>query len=122
LKKTLKRIQKEGRHELMYQLQEVVIRADLLDKATIMEREEHLQMITEGFATVAMQKGSKFRACISEPLALETAIEFFRDDQEHDLYESRMMKFMFSLQDDHSAFGKAAEWYLAWVSSFQRLS
>lgn len=112
--KKLTLIHQENRTELLYQLREVTIRSDLVDRPTIFESDEALNMVTEGFATVTPFGNSKFKSCLSEPLALEAAMDFFRD-HEQDIYQSRMMRFMCTLQDDHSAFGKAAEWYLAWV-------
>jgi hypothetical protein len=77
-------------------------------------------MITQGFAAVKHIEGSEFKSQLVERLALEAAIEYFRDEWP-DLYDTTLSEFLYSQQNDASAFGKSAEWFLAWVSCLDGL-
>lgn len=74
-------------------------------------------MISQAFAVVKPidEHQNQLRSQLREQLALEAVIEFFREHQRPQ-YDKKLTDFLYLQQNDAGALGKAAEWFLAWVS------
>jgi hypothetical protein len=98
--------------------------AYLMHRPTIFLSDALASMITEGFALLEPVESRYTRSTyapkqkLSEPLVVDAVIEFLnKNERDEDKLENVLRKFLFETQDDASSFGKAAEFYLAWVRS-----
>lgn len=102
-------------YELMENLCHITIYQEMMDSGYFfMDDEEHL-LITEGFAYMMPFEGG-FQQVISEALAEQAAKEYFLVNNVA-LVEKQLNRLIESQQNDRSALGKTAEWFLAWVSN-----
>ena len=123
LKGRIEVLQSQGHHLLLKDLYFTAIRADLLHRPSIFPRDTSARMITEGFALLdpvgPRQAGSTYapKQKLSEPIVVDAVIEYLHDmeSDDEDNLESVLRNFLFDNQDDASSFGKAAEYYFAWV-------
>jgi hypothetical protein len=105
----------EGKyHYMLDDLFCTAVRAELMHKPCILQDNETGQLITQGFAILSGKDGNTVWQRLAEPLAVTAVTEYFRNcGNKHSDVLKRML---FSSQQDPSAFGTAAEYYLAWVS------
>ena len=123
LKGRIEFLQSQGHPLLLKDLYFTAIRADLLHRPSIFPRDTSARMITEGFALLdpvgSKQAGSTYapKQKLSEPIVVDAVIEYLHDmeSDDEDNLENVLRKFLFDKQDDASSFGKAAEYYFAWV-------
>lgn len=123
LKHRIEVLHNNGHYLLLKDLYFTAIRADLMHKPSIFPSDRSARMITEGFALLDPAE-SKYagstsapRQKLSEPIVVDAVIEYLHDmtcDDEDNL-ENVLRNFLFDNQDDASSFGKAAEFYFAWV-------
>lgn len=111
LKKRLLRLQKGKYDAILEELCWVVIQSDLLDKPIHFEKDGDHQMITEAFAVVEIREGSPI-GTLKEQLAMDAAREWFRETE---MYHDILNKYLRFSTNDAGSFGKAAEWFLAFV-------
>lgn len=117
----LERLEERGKkdpryHVLMGNLGRVVISQELLDSGHgFMDDIDHV-LITEGFAYMAPVEKGGFKQVINEALAIQAAKWFFlRREAGRDIIHKQINTMIEAQQGDHSALGKVAEWFLAWV-------
>ena len=113
LKQRLSRLRDENHTKILKELCWVVIQSDLLDRATIFEKDKDHQMISEAFAVVETRRGQPV-GILKERLAMEAATEWFREEY-WEMYSERIKEYLRFSTNDASSFGKAAEWFLALV-------
>ena len=93
----------------------IVVCCEILDRKRVIAEDEDNRLIEEGFATVCKEsKDGRPKGSLEENLAMEAAIEWFRDENPR-LMERTMKQLLLSYAVDDSSFGKASEWFLAWV-------
>jgi hypothetical protein len=119
LKGRIRYLKRHNRHLLLRDLYFTAIRANLMHKPCIFPTDTSAQMVAEGFALLEPSKrGGALEQQLCEPLVVDAVIEYL---QENDDDEDRLAKVLENLlidnQNDASAFGKAAEFYFAWVCS-----
>ena len=123
LKSRIKLLQSKGHSFLLKDLYTTAIRADLMHRPSIFPRDTSARMITEGFALLdpaeSRHAGSTYapKQKLSEPIVVDAVIEYLHEmecDNEDNL-ENVLRNLLFDNQDDASSFGKAAEYYFAWV-------
>ncbi|KAF6226330.1 hypothetical protein HO133_009196 [Letharia lupina] len=110
LKKRLSRLRRDNYDAILQELCWVVIQSDLLDRPTIFEKDEDHQMITEAFAVVETH-GQSLKGTLKEYLAMDAAREWFREENK-DMYNDMLKKYLRFSTNDAASFGKAAEWFL----------
>lgn len=115
LKERLSRLREEKCNEILQELCWVVVQSDLLDRPTKFEKDEDHRMISEAFAVVETQRDSLV-GILQERLAMEAAIEWFREES-WDMYRDSVTKYLRFSTNDAGSFGKAAEWFLALVGT-----
>lgn len=123
LKQRIQLLRSKSHYSLLKDLYFTAIRADLMHKPSIFPRDTSARMITEGFALLEADEsrhtGSTyaFKQKLSEPIVVETVIEYLRDIESdcEDNFENVLRNLILDNQDDASSFGKAAEYYFAWV-------
>lgn len=123
LKQRIQLLKSKSHYSLLKDLYFTAIRADLMHKPSIFPRDTSARMITEGFALLEADEsrhtGSTyaFKQKLSEPIVVETVIEYLRDIESdcEDNFENVLRNLLLDNQDDASSFGKAAEYYFAWV-------
>lgn len=101
-------------YDLMENLCRVAINQELLDSGYFFMNDGHHILISEGFAYMKPIDGS-LKQVISENLAVQAAKEYFLV-QNPALVEDELNRMIEVQQNDRSALGKTAEWFLAWVS------
>ena len=111
LKERLSRLQKGKYDAILGELCWVVIQSDLLDKPIHFEKDGDHQMITEAFAVVETWKDSLI-GTLKEQIAMDAAREWFRETE---MYHDILNKYLRFTTNDAGSFGKAAEWFLAFV-------
>lgn len=112
-------LQQKGHHYLLEDLFATAVRADLMHNPCIFRNPESAQMVTEGFALLrpSTTDAAELKQELAEPLAVDAVIEYLRrpeNEKEH-RYERYFQELLYHSQDDDSAFGKAAEFYIGWV-------
>ena len=86
-----------------------------MHRPCILRDERSGQLITEGFAILSkVDDKVGVQQKLAEPLAVKAVIEHLRARVSG--YNDMLKRLLFDSQDDPSSFGKAAEYYLAWVS------
>ena len=123
LKGRIRQLQSNGHHILLRDLYFTAVRADLMHRPSIYPRDTSARMITEGFALLdpaePRHAGSTYapKQKLSEPIVVDAVTEYLRDREsdDEDNLENVLRNFLFDSQDDASSFGKAAEYYFAWV-------
>ena len=123
LKHRVRLLKSKGHYLLLKDLYFTAIRADLMHKPSIFPRDTSARMITEGFALLdadeSRHTGSTYapKQKLSEPIVVDAVIEYLRDIEsaDEDNFESVLRNLLLDNQDDASSFGKAAEYYFAWV-------
>ena len=115
LKNRLSRLRREKYDAILQELCWVLIQSDLLDRPTIFEKDEDHQMITEAFAVVETQ-GESLNGTLKEYHAMDAAREWFRNESK-DMYFGKFKEYLGFSTNDAGSFGKAAEWFLALVST-----
>ena len=112
-------LQQRGHHYLLEDLFATVVRADLMHKPCIFRNIESAQMVTEGFALLrpSTTDAAELKQELAEPLAVDAVIEYLRrpENKTKHRYERYFQELLYHSQDDDSAFGKAAEFYIGWV-------
>ena len=94
-----------------------------MHKSSIFPRDTSARMITEGFALLdadeSRHTGSTLapEQKLSKPIVVDAVIEYLRDIEidDQDSFENVLWNLLLDNQDDASSFGKAAEYYFAWV-------
>ncbi len=119
LKQRLSRLRDENYTKVLKELCWVVIQSDLLDRATIFEKDKDHQMISEAFAVVETRGGQPV-GILKERLAMEAATEWFREEH-WEMYSEKIKEYLRFSTNDASSFGKAAEWFLALVRNHSHM-
>lgn len=113
----LQRIATEDLMELMSDICWTVIQCDLFSRPVAFSNIYGPKMISEAFAIMreypGQGQGSQY--WLVERLAVDAAKEYFVN-QKPDLVEIKLLEFLRMASNDSSLFGKASEWFLAWVS------
>ena len=125
LKHRVRLLQSKGHYLLLKNLYFTAIRADLMHKASIFPRDTSARMIAEVFALLdadgSRHTGSTYapKQKLSEPIVVDAVIEYLRniESDDEDNFESVLRNLLLDNQDDASSFGKAAEYYFAWVGA-----
>ena len=119
LKYRIKTLQQRGHHYLLEDLYATAVRADLMHTPCIFRNRESAQMVSEGFALLqpSTMDAAELKQELAEPLVVDAVIEYLRrpEDEEKHRYERYLWELLYHNQDDDSAFGKVAEFYIAWV-------
>lgn len=115
LKARLQKLRQNHYLVVLQDLARVTVTSDLMDQPTAFMERHGPTMISEAFALMRPQSDGSVRYHLQESLALEAAKEFFMD-QALDLLEKALDRFMQENAGDMSRLGKAAEFFLAWVS------
>ena len=101
--------------ELVQHLCWIVICCEIFDRKKVIAEDGDNKLIEEGFATVCKEpKDETVKGSLEENLAMEAALEWFRDENP-ELVERTMKRLLTYYAVDDSNFGKASEWFLAWV-------
>ena len=112
LKDHLVKIQNQ---ELIQHLCWIVICCEILDQKKVIARDRDNRLVDEGFATVSKEsEDGRPKGSLVENIAMEAALEWFRDENA-ELVQWTMEKLLTYYAVDDSIFGKASEWFLAWV-------
>lgn len=128
LRKRLQELQRSNKAEHVHMLEDLswtAVRADLMHKPTILKDDRSMELITEGFAVTQGDqvadgpgpRGPK-KQWLAEHLAVAAVIEHLREEDAKN-YENILQDLLFDIQDDASGFGKASEFFLAWVSKLR---
>ena len=119
LKYRIMTLQQRGHHYLLEDLYATAVRADLMHTPCIFRNRESAQMVSEGFALLqpSTTDAAELKQELAEPLVVDAVIEYLRrpEDEEEHRYERFLRELLYHSQDDDSAFGKVAEFYIAWV-------
>lgn len=113
LMERLSRLRDQGRHhDLLSHLCFVVVNCDILDRQQVIAGDKDNDLVMNGFAIVNTDGSNK--GMIVENLAMEAAVDWFRHE-DFRLLEKEMRNLIKRSALDDAQFGKAAEWFLAFV-------
>lgn len=119
LKELLSVVEKDGNEALIEELFRVAIRSDLLNEEALFSAEFTLDAVQYGLGLLTKPKNvtdGKFgQAWMSEILLRETVFEHFSKTR-HAQWEVSLTKELLTRTDSTASFGKALEYYVAYVS------
>lgn len=119
LQRQIRRMVDQGKSGLVEDLYRAGIRAEIMGRPTIFLKSGYAELVTYGFALVENYGREDVKFKIAEPLAVHAIMHHLRGDGREE-YRQLMQQWLIHTQDDHEVqamFGKAAEWYIAAVSS-----
>lgn len=112
-------VEKDGNEALIEELFRVAIRSDLLNEEALFSAEFTLDAVQYGLGLLTKPKNvtdGKFgQAWMSEILLRETVFEHFSKTR-HAQWEVSLTKELLTRTDSTASFGKALEYYVAYVS------
>lgn len=116
LRDRLNKLQCGGTERLMETLCKIVVWSDLSDRPTIFWDDTGPKMVQQAFAVCEKRPDGKPLYLMKERLALEAAKDYFLTEPSK-LVEKTLARHLEEHATDSGAFGKPAEYFLAWVSA-----